>query len=143
MRELIVVIVGLGPLLLWSRLGSLARGIAAGVLVAVTMGLGLAPAVILGVGQTGEFAPSASTEIHAYSLGYTLARYLVGRDTPASRTLVWFPTSQGVFAGTWSNFPSRGGSLNDYLSPAPLTQLTPTALVPPRRADDRAGARAR
>jgi hypothetical protein len=128
LRELVVVILGLGPLLLWSRLRPLARGIAAGSLVVVTTGLALAPAVILGVGQTGEFAASASTEIHAYSLGYTLARYLAGRDTPASRTLVWFPTSQGVFAGTWSNFPSRGGSLNDYLSPAPLTQLTPTAL---------------
>lgn len=123
-RELVIVAVGLGALLFWSRLKPIARGVAVAVLFAVITGFSLTPADYLGIqlsiGRTGEFGNLPMDELRTYSIGPMIARETAARDSPASRTLVWDLQQGDLLASFWGALPSLGGSMNNYLKPTGL-----------------------
>jgi hypothetical protein len=123
-RELVLVVVGLGPLLFWSRLGPMARALAVALVLVVITGFSLAPADYLGIqlaiGRTGEFGNLPLDELRTYSIGPMIARDTAAHDSPASRTLMWDLQQGDVLASMWGALPSLGGSMNNYLEPTGL-----------------------
>jgi hypothetical protein len=124
-RELVVVILGLGALFFWPRLSAALKVLAVMALVVVVTGLSLTPAVYLGVGRTGEFSYTPLDELRTYEIGPTIVRDVAAQDTPASRTLIWFPQQNDLLSSTWATLPSLGGTMSDYLLATSLAKLNP------------------
>jgi hypothetical protein len=122
--ELLLVIVALAGVVAWRWLGRAGGAIAVTVLLAVVTVLSLTPADYLGIARTGQFSAGALDELRGYALSYTIVRDIADQDTPASRTLVWYPSPTGLLSTIWSTLPLVGGSLNAYDQTTPLSQLT-------------------
>jgi hypothetical protein len=123
-HELVVMVVALVGLLGWRRLRGPSGALAVAVLLIIVTALALTPAAYLGVGRTGEFSGIPDDELRGYAVSHRIVRDIAAQDTPASRTLVWYPAATGLLGAIWSILPNVGGSVNAYDRATPLSQLT-------------------
>jgi hypothetical protein len=129
---LIVILLGAGVAgIVVARIARSRTTRAAGVAAffAVVAVVGLTPARIIGINQTGEFADHGRTELWGYQAAYDMSKLLEETDQPNSRTLLW-TTLSGFPVIAWTNLPHQGSSIQTPDAPLPsLDSLSPQAIA--------------